>query len=251
MSLLRFLKSKAAPVLAEPRADDGLPLRARIGSVLTIDESVFRIGTLVIPPTQAELMIVAISRIKPASGHMAGCIYRYYLTTGDTDGETEKFLQIAVQDSRVVEIEYFSELIRHYPQTREEWDIFTGANGCGIGESTFSVNRGQMPENLGEVRIQQAFSAGDELVYHRQIGDGDFEPPLQAIETRVDDSGGEHGLQQKVIYMPYARAGEFFDGETLLVSTEILKSEDGLPKEGAHVDFMVGLPVRENQVCIA
>ena len=70
---------------------------------------------------------------------------------------------------------------------------------------------------------------------------------------RVFDAIGEHGLKQEIYFMPYVRNfGATNDGtEYLLISTEIVESQDGDPaKRAIHVDFMIGLPLEKERLSV-
>ena len=239
----------------ESHADDGLPFGARIGSLLSIQMSPFiratANGSLIDTPAASESLIKAISRVKLG---LSGNLYRYYLATGDSESEKEKFLQVYQNENgEVAEILYCTRLTRIIPETDEDQKAFTGEDGYGLGEKSYSLWKEQLA-GLGYDASMLAAVFGDaaSIDYRRDAGSqsDDFVAPFTGTKTRVDDAAGEHGLAQQIYFMPYVR--DIGDGqEYLLISTEIVESQDGdASKRGIHFDLMIGLPIEKERVVI-
>lgn len=235
--------------------DRGLPLAARIGSVVDLQMSpLLRAnanGSLLVLPEADDSRILAISQFKLS---MAGRLYRYYLAKGDED-DREKFLQLYVDERGAVkEILYCTQLVRFIPTTVEDQDAFTGANGGGLGDLNFSLWRGQLEESgVDSASLAGAFGEQDALDFERDVGDPEagFVPPFTGTETRIDEASGMQGLKQQLYFMPYARRLGDGSKEYLLVTTEILQSVNGdARKRGIHVDFVVGIPVEQERLVI-
>jgi hypothetical protein len=249
-----YLRRGADGDAPEPE-DRGLPLAARIGSVVNLQMSpLLRAnahGSLVALPDAEDSRILAISQFRLT---MAGRLYRYYLAKGDDD-DREKFLQLYLDEQgNVKEILYCTQLVRFIPTTAEDQDAFTGADGCGLGDLQFSLWRSQLEESGADgTLLATAFGAQEALDFARDVGhpDAGFVPPFSGTETRIDEASGTQGLQQQLYFMPYAR--QLGDGskEYLLVTTEILQSVNGdASKRGIHVDFVVGIPVEQERLVI-
>jgi hypothetical protein len=251
-----YLRSSARSGSDEkPRQDEGLPLKARIGSVVSLQLSpLLRAsgeGSLIALPDAADTRILAISQLKLA---MAGRVYRYYLATGDNDSE-EKFLQIyANAQGEVEEILYCTQLVRVTPETVEDQAAYTGANGHGLGDRNYTLWRGQLQEiGVDAAAIESAFGAEEAIDYQRDAGDreAEFVPPYTGTETRLDDAAGSLGLKQQLYFMPYQRALRDGGKEILLITTEVLQSVNGdARKRGIHVDFVVGIRVEQERLVI-
>ncbi|MGW8389576.1 DUF2491 family protein [Pseudoduganella sp. HUAS MS19] len=241
---------------AAPQPEDrGLPLAARVGSVVNLQASPLlrasASGSLVALPEADDKRILAISQFQLA---LAGRLYRYYLAKGDEDGR-EKFLQLYVDEHGAVqEILYCTQLVRFIPTTAADQDAFTGADGCGLGDLHFSLWRSQLEESGADGAVlATAFGDRQALDFERDAGapDAGFVPPFRGTETRIDEASGMQGLKQELYFMPYAR--QLGDGskEYLLVTTEILQSVNGdASKRGIHVDFVVGIPVEQERLVI-
>lgn len=239
----------------EARSDDSLPLGARIGGLLSLQMSPFiranANGSLITCPSVADSLIRAIASVKL---DLSGKLYRYYLATGDDDAEQERFLQVYTDEKgEVAETLYCTRLTRIIPETPEDQDAFTGAAGGGLGELNYSLWKEQLA-GLGfdAATLQTIFSDADSIDYTRDAGDpaAEFVEPFVGMETRVDDALGEHGLEQQIYFMPYVRnlgdGGE--DREYLLITTEIVASQDGdASRRAIHVDFMIGLPIEKER----
>ncbi|HAT30341.1 MAG TPA: hypothetical protein DCW29_05655 [Janthinobacterium sp.] len=240
---------------AERREDEGLPLGARIGGLLTIQQSPFiranGNGSLIAMPTGADTGIVAVSQIKL---NMAGGLYRFYTATGDVNAR-EKFLQVFRNgQGEIAEIMYCTQLARVIPETAEDQDAYTGVSGCGLGDKTYTLWR----EQLGDIGLDSAdldlvFGDSDRLDYQRDAGDAgaEFLAPFTGTEIRIDDAAGQHGLQQEMYFMPYVRELRGGGHEYLLITTEIVNSVDGdASRRGIHVDFVIGIPLERERIVI-
>jgi hypothetical protein len=240
------------------RSDDGLPLGGRIGGLIKLQMSPFirasASGSLITTPATPDMLIRAVSRVRL---NLGGKLYRYYLATGDDDAEQESFLQLYVNDKDdVAETLYCTRLTRIIPQSEDEQAAFTGEGGAGLGEKTYSLWKEQLA-GLGwsAAALQDVFGEEESIDYQRDAGDPseDFVSPFTGTETRVDDAIGEHGLKQDIYFMPYVRNfGSAADGtEYLLITTEIVESQDGDPsKRAIHVDFMISIPLEKERFTI-
>jgi hypothetical protein len=237
------------------RQDDGLPMQARICSLVSLQLSPLlrasAAGSLITLPDEGDTRILAISQLKLS---MAGRVYRYYLATGDNDSE-EKFLQLyADEQGEVKEILYCTQLVRVTPETVDDQDAYTGASGHGLGDRNYTLWRGQLEEiGVDAAAIETAFGTEDALDYRRDAGDpeAEFIPPYTGTETRLDDAAGMLGLKQQLYYMPYMRPLRDGSQEFLLVTTEVLQSVNGdAGKRGIHVDFVVGIRVEQERLVI-
>ncbi|CDG86046.1 hypothetical protein [Janthinobacterium agaricidamnosum] len=239
------------------REDDGLPLGARIGSVVTLQQSPLiranSSGSLIAMPgaNGADTRVLAVSQIKL---NMTGGLYRYYLAKGDLDAK-EKFLQVFRDDQgEIAEIMYCTQLARVVPETAEDQDAYTGVSGYGLGDKTYTLWREQLGDiGLDDADLDLVFGTGDRLDYWRDAGDHDseFVAPFSGTEVRIDDPTGARGLKQEMYFMPYVR--DLADGtpEYLLITTEIIGSVDGdASRRGIHVDFVIGIPVERERLAI-
>lgn len=242
--------------MADAPADQQLPLGARIGSLVTIQQSPLlranTAGSLVKLPQAADTRILAISRLKLT---LSGSVYRYYLDTGDTEAD-EKFLQVYVDAAgQVAEVMYCTQLARVIPESVEDQEAYTGERGYGLGDRTYTLWRSQLGDyGLDESDLDQVFGAEEGIAFQRDAGDpaAEFVAPYTGGETRIDDAAGQGGLQQDVYFMPYARDLRGGAGtEFLLITTEIVRSVNGdASKRGIHVDFVIGIPVEQERIVI-
>ncbi|MRW90232.1 DUF2491 family protein [Duganella sp. FT80W] len=249
-----YLRSGAARVMGNqaPRTDTGLPLGARIGSVVGIQQSpllrAVGAGSLIALPDADDTRIVAVSQIQLKQ---SGGLYRYYLETGDQD-DKEKFLQVYQSASgEVSEIMYCSQLARVIPQTAEDQDAYTGQSGFGLGDRSYTLWRQQLDD--AGLDLELVFGASEGLDYWRDAGDPEagFMPPFTGTEVRLDDSSGQTGLRQDMFFMPYVRELRGGGHEYLLITTEIIHSVNGdRSKRGIHVDFVIGIPVEQQRIVI-
>lgn len=237
------------------RQDQGLPLGARIGGLVRLQQSAFiranAAGSLVGMPAEGDDRIVAASQMKL---NLAGGLYRLYLATGDLDAR-EKFLQMFRDgQGEIAEIMYCTQLARVVPETAEDQDAYTGQGGCGLGDLTYTLWRDQLGDvGLDEAQLAQVFGEGDRLEYRRDAGgpDAAWIAPFSGTEIRIDDAGGMLGLKQEIWFMPYVRELAGGGSEYLLITTEIIASVNGdTSKRGIHVDFVIGIPVERERVVI-
>lgn len=239
----------------EARADDNLPLGGRVGGMLSLQMSPFISasvnGSLITEPKSSDELIVSISSVKLA---MSGSLHRYYLCRGDSETEQERFLQIFTTASRdTAEVLYCTRIVRFSPETQEDQDAFTGASGAGLGELYYSLFKEQLNSVVANSTLEGAFGIAERLDYFRDVGDSSisYVAPLQGVETRIDDKTGEHGLTQDVYFMPYTR--DLADGskEYLIVSTEIVNSQDGdESRRSIYVDLMIGIPMDIQRITV-
>src|SRR5438874_10825794 len=134
-SYVRGMADKRGVTEGAARADDGLPLGARIGSVVQMQQSpIIRAqanGSLIATPDGADDRVLALSQVKlePQT-----TLYRFYLAKGDEDGK-EKFLQVFCRpDGAIAEILYCTGLARVIPESREDQEAYTGEAGYGLGD---------------------------------------------------------------------------------------------------------------------
>jgi hypothetical protein len=241
--------------LVEPVADQKLPLGARIGSVLSLQQSPLlrasTAGSLIRLPDAGDTRIVAISRIKL---NLSGKLFRFYLDKGDSDAD-EKFLQVYVNaQGEVAEIMYCTQLARVIPETAEDQEAYTGERGYGLGDRSYTLWRAQLGDyGLDEQDLDLVFGKDEGVDYQREAGnaDAEFVPPFSGTETRIDDAAGMSGLEQEMYFMPYVRQLAGAGPEYLLITTEIVRSVNGdASKRGIHVDFVIGIPVEQERVVI-
>lgn len=236
------------------REDDGLPLGARIGSVVTLQQSPLiranAAGSLIAMPDGATT-VLAVSQIKL---NMAGGLYRYYLAKGDLDAK-EKFLQVFRNgQGDIAEIMYCSQLARVIPESAKDQDAYTGVSGAGLGDKSYTLWREQLGDiGLDASDLDLVFGAFDHIDYRRDAGEdsAEFVVPFNGSEMRIDDAAGVQGLKQEMYFMPYVRQLADGSAEYLLITTEIISSVDGdTSRRGIHVDFVVGIPVDPERLVI-
>jgi hypothetical protein len=238
-----------------PRTDADLPLGARIGSVVSMQQSSLlraaAAGSLISLPDANDTRIVAVSQIRL---QQAGGLYRYYLDTGDLDGQ-EKFLQVYQNAAgEVSEIMYCTQLARVIPETAEDQEAYMGVSGAGLGDRSYTLWRAQLNDiGLDEADLDLVFGVGEGVDYWRDAGDQNlaFVKPFAGTETRLDDASGRLGLRQDMYFMPYRRQLRSGSDEYLLITTEIISSVNGdASKRGIHVDFVIGIPVEQQRIVI-
>lgn len=239
---------------ATARADDHLPLGARIGSLVQMQVSpIIRAqsgGSLIAMPAAGDTRVLAVSQIKiePST-----TFHRLYLVTGDANAD-EKFLQVFDRaDGSVAEILYCTQLARVIPETADDQDAYTGVAGYGLGDASYTLWREQLADMVSPADLANAFGDNDQITYARDAGSGDaaFFQPFTGKEIRIDDAQGMKGLKQELYFMPYVR--ELADGgrEYLLITTEIIDSVDGdTSKRGIHVDFVIAIPLEQERITV-
>jgi hypothetical protein len=251
---VRAVAANKGVTQGEHHADDGVPLGARIGSVVQLQMSpVIRAqtnGSLIAMPEAADTRILAVSQIllEPDTE-----LYRLYLDKGDGDAK-EKFLQVFCgDDGKVAEVLYCTQLARVIPETADDQDAYMGTAGYGLGDAGYTLLREQLADMLDAAALETVFGSADRLDYTRDAGapDAQFVTPFKGREIRIDDADGVHGLRQELYFTPYVR--QLADGsrEYLLITTEIVESVDGdTGKRGIHVDFVIGIPVEQERIVI-
>lgn len=236
------------------REDQGLPLGARVGSLVRLQMSpMIRAqshGSLIKMPADGDTRILAVSQIRL---ELAGALYRFYLSKGDEDAN-EKFLQLYCDEQgKVAEILYCTQLARVIPETAEDQDAYTGISGAGLGEHDYTLWREQLADTLTPAQLDQAFGDGERIDYRRDLGGPGttFVKPPTGWETRIDDAAGMQGLRQEIHYMPYVRELPGGGKEYLVITTEIIASVDGDgARRGIHVDFVIGIPMEQERIVL-
>jgi hypothetical protein len=238
----------------EARADDQVPLGARIGSLVQLQRSpLIRAqanGSLIAMPDDGDTRVLAISQIRLEPD---AALYRLYLATGDQDAK-EKFLQVfSADDGALAEILYCTQLARVIPESADDQDAYTGVAGYGLGDASYTLWREQLADGLDAATLATVFGDADRIDYARDAGsrNADFVAPFTGSETRIDDAGGVRGLRQQLYFMPYVRTLAGGGREYLLISTEIIDSVDGdSSRRGIHVDFVIGIPLEPERVTV-
>jgi hypothetical protein len=238
-----------------PRADQDLPLGARIGSLVRLRQSpllgALADGSLIALPDADDNRIVAVSHIRLKQ---TGGLYRYYLATGDVGGE-EKFLQVYQNaDGQVAEVMYCTRLARVIPETVEDQEAYMGLANAGLGDRNYTLWRAQLDDaGLDGADLDLVFGSGAGIDYWRDAGDDDeeFITPFSGTETRIDNPSGSLGLRQELYFMPYVRELGGGGSEYLLITTEIVSRVNGDgSKRGIHVDFVIGIPIEPECIVI-
>jgi hypothetical protein len=254
VSYVRAVAANKGVTQGEHHADDGVPLGARIGSVVQVQMSpVIRAqanGSLIAMPEAADTRILAVSQIL-LEPHTA--LYRLYLDKG-IEAAKEKFLQVFCgDDGKVAEVLYCTQLARVIPETADDQDAYMGTAGYGLGDAGYTLWREQLADMLDAAALETAFGSADRLEYTRDAGapDAQFVTPFKGRETRIDDAEGVHGLRQELYFMPYVRRLADGGREYLLITTEIVESVDGdANKRGIHVDFVIGIPMEQERIVV-
>jgi hypothetical protein len=253
VSYVRGIAEKKGVTEGDKRMDEGVPLDARVGSVVQMQASpIIRAqanGSLIGMPEAGDTRILAVSqlRLQPATQ-----LYRLYLDKGDADAK-EKFLQVFCgDDGKVADILFCTQLARVIPETADDQDAYTGQAGHGLGDPSYTLWREQLADMLDEASLATVFGDSDRLDYVRDAGGAaDFVQPFTGREIRIDDAQGVHGLRQEMYFMPYVRELAGGGREYLLITTEIIESVDGdAAKRGIHVDFVIGIPVEQERIVI-
>ena len=239
---------------ATVRADDKLPMGARIGSLVQMQVSpIIRAqssGSLIAMPAAGDTRIVAASQVKidPDTA-----LYRLYLVNGDVKAD-EKFLQVfSNDDGSVAEILYCTQLARVIPETEDDQDAYTGVAGYGLGDASYTLWHEQLEDTLGAAELAAAFGDDDHITFGRDAGapDAAFVQPFTGKEIRIDDAQGMKGLKQQLYFMPYVRQLAGGGREYLLITTEIIDSVDGdTSKRGIHVDFVIAIPIEAERITV-
>ncbi|WP_346778468.1 DUF2491 family protein [Burkholderia sp. Ac-20392] len=240
---------------AQPdRVDTGLPLGACIGGMIKLVLADFALldGTLLVVPPDAQMPIVAVSRLHiDADADLS--IFRMYTNTGPDRNGQGAFLQVMTgrddpQDLR--EIAYYQFLYREYPVTAEEQDAFLG-NGYGLGQDHYDMDRDELDQIAhlarSPARVDALLGGSDAIGFERDAPGGDYIRPWRARERRLDDSVGEKGVEKTHSFMQYVRrlpAGPAQDSgpiERLWIDFEHVETMDGRPAPAVWVDYFAGL----------
>lgn len=237
-----------------PRTDQDLPLGARIGSLVRLQQApllgALANGSLIVPPDADDNRIVAVSQIRLKQ---TGGLYRYYLDTGEVS-EKEKFLQVYQNaEGKVTEVMYCTQLARVVPETVEDQEAYMGLANAGLGDRSYTLWRAQLGDvGLDEADLELVFGQDEGVDYWRDAGgDEDFIVPFSGTETRIDNPSGSLGLRQEMYFMPYVRRLRNGGHEYLLITTEVISSVNGdASKRGIHVDFVIGIPVEQERIVI-
>jgi hypothetical protein len=252
-SYVRGIAEKKGVADGAARMDEGVPLDARIGSVVQMQHSpIIRAqadGSLIAMPEAGDTRVLAVSqmRLQPDTE-----LYRLYLDKGDEDAK-EKFLQVFCgDDGKVAEILYCTQLARVIPETADDQDAYTGQAGYGLGDQGYTLWREQLADTLDEATLATAFGDGERIDFARDAGGAaNFVKPFTGREIRIDDAKGVRGLRQEMYFMPYVRELAGGGREYLLITTEIIESVDGdTSKRGIHVDFVIGIPMEQERIVI-
>ncbi|HDR9105428.1 DUF2491 family protein [Paraburkholderia sp. A3RO-2L] len=237
-----------------PRLDNDLPLGARVGGLLTLPRADFALldNTLLKVPGDSQLPIVGIGRLRfDADASLA--VYRLYTNLGDTlTGQGTAFLQVlcrAGNPNDILDAAYYEHLARQFPESEEEQAAFQG-NGFGLGELTFWVGDDLIADaGLSAEKAAALLETGEDgaLRYTRDGGSGDYVRPFTAKETRIHDAYGDKGAKLSSSFMLYQRELPGAKLERLLISFDVVESQDGRTHQAAYVNYLVGLqldPVR-------
>lgn len=248
MELVKRVTQKKLDAGKKPEEEQlNLPMGMGFNKVMTISPVVFALvdDSLVTPPNARENIINSISSLK--NGHGDRIAYRGYVNNGE-NGQ-EQYLQVTSNADDFESI-WFTTLHRHYPQTMEDMEAFMG-KGYGSGEREFNISRGML-ESLGfeQKVLDKVFKNMDNLVYSREIGSEDYVAPVSCVETRIDSTDQESGMEQKTNFMLYSRMLANNVKEFLWISLEAEQTRDGKTSNEVHVDFMVGLKVDNKRISI-
>ncbi len=240
---------KKAGVEAPKGEDTGLPFNARVGGLITLNISPFvrAHGTLLRSPGAVHT-IVAISKMHIG---LEGNVYRFYIEKGDSATDRESYVQVYVDSKKTVqEVLYFDRLLRMFPENADDLAAFTGKVEAGLGQLEFSLWKAQLAEiGYDESVLGIAFGDAESIAYTRMTpSQSDYMAPFEGRENRIDDSKGEQGLRQKIVFMPYERTLPLGGKEQLFISTEMVQDQNGKDSDSVHVDFMLGLPLSEIDV---
>ena len=166
--------------------------------------------------------------------------------------EKKAYLQVFVDEKgNVLDLSFYTYLNSIIPESIEEQDIFTGANGVGLGSKTFSLWKDQLAATgIAVTTLDAIFENGtDELVFTRDIGQGEFVKPFLGTEVRIDDSKGVTGMEQDIYFMLYTR-NLANDREFLMITTSIVHSINGSDQRSINVEFMIGIPIELGRVVV-
>lgn len=231
-----------------PRLDNDLPLGARVGGLLTLPRADFALldNTLLKVPGDSQMPIVGIGRLRfEADASLA--VYRLYTNLGDTmTGKDTAFLQVLCRSGNpndILDVAYYEHLARQFPESEEEQAAFQG-NGFGLGELTFWLGDDLIAEaGLPSDKTAALIGTGEDgaLRYTRDGGGGDYVRPFMATETRIHDAYGDKGAKLSSAFMLYQRELPGTKLERLLISFDVVDSQDGKARQAVYVNYLVGL----------
>lgn len=227
-----------------PRQDVGLPYGAQLGSLVTVPRASFAIleGSLLRVPASAQMPLQAIGRVRLDADPSLE-IYRFYTEVGDRRTDAgQGFVQVLARAGQPVEALYYQQLCRLTPTTPEEQEAYQG-HGYGLGELCYNIGEDQLALcGLTPGQITALLAGAESLEYQRDTpASDDYVRPYTAVENRLDDQAGMKGMRQTMHFMPYVRTLPDGNGESLLISFEVVDSVDGSRAPAVHVDFLVGL----------
>ncbi|MBC7489923.1 hypothetical protein AAKU61_003794 [Undibacterium sp. GrIS 1.2] len=238
----------------DSRSDDGLPLGAKIGGLITFQITPFvrasGAGSFVCTPTANDSIIRSIGHVNL---DFPGNIYRYYMETGDDEPKKEKFLQVVIDETgTVIETMYCSSITRLIPESEDDQNAFTGEGGVGLGQLTYTLWKDQLLDcGFSESEMTLAFRDSDQLDYTREVGSGEYVKPFNGTEVRIDDAQGVHGIEEQIWFTPYVRSLADGNQEHLLITTSVVNSRDGdSSRRSIYVDFMVGIILEKERITI-
>ncbi|GBG14287.1 uncharacterized protein NMK_1853 [Novimethylophilus kurashikiensis] len=247
------LDAHAQAAVKAEREDKGLPLGARIGSLLELPVADFALlnkSLMRVPAKQQQ--VVALSRLHLDEAEDIG-LYRLYTDCGsDRAGDGASFLQVLTSGSEVQEATYYQFLFRSIPVTEEEQAPYLG-EGFGLGEQLYSMADDQLELiGLDSSQIENLLGDAEALDFVRDTPGGDYVPPILATENRIDDQFGDKGLSQTIRFMQYMRVlpedGLGSKEERLLISFSVVDSLDGQKAPMVHIDFMIGIPLSLSKI---
>lgn len=211
-----------------PKAlDKGLPLGGRIGGLVTIPSYPFVVagaaGSLAVaPPTEG-------NRIQYVSSFTVGNhkTYRYYINA------VRAFVQVTMEDDKIADVTYFSEVHRDYPESAEQ----IGELVDGMSYPEFNCPMTEPP-----------------TVYNRCAGtpDQDEVEPFHLTMRTIYDAMGQTGRQDNVTLGYYSRQldtpsepAEGPAGTPEFFLIELVEPiEDSLDANaGVSIAYYVGIPL--------
>jgi hypothetical protein len=202
-------------------------------------------GSIILPPKTGEVTIRAISRLRFDGWSETTGVYRFYLAKGDQSDEQERYLQIMTENGTPKEVLYFSSLCRLIPEDKSMIEYYQGIGDDRIGGRLWEFGKEDLKNLLNQKQLKTLGDAPG-LVYDREIGTGEFLPPLHGYENRIDDPFGDKGIRQEIWAMPYVRTLQEGVDEKLFISLENVKKHDGKVEGDVHVDFMIGISIPVN-----
>ncbi len=227
--------------------DVNLPLK--IGFKTTVS---FDVNPFVMAMTRGAMLDVRVDNLKMlkvnaiSSIKIAGMedkkIHRFYFDSDSSDKRL--FLQTlsdANNSQNIAEI-LFCSSVTELPESTDDIAFFSGENGTGLGEISYSFSRDDLSSFLAETELDKRLGADYQgLEYRRVSEDMEFMPAFTGVETRIFDAYGTSGEKVAVMnLMPHSRALKGGGEENFLVGFWVITSRNG--KEIARDDQ---LPVAE------